>query len=289
MNTQRYFNECSDIPYSSVLVARTRLAQLIPGLRQRAFYDLNPGGSAHWTNQEFGLHVDPLTRAPLSDPENYKRAFLNPADNAANLTPEYLASLANLPEKQRKRFYEGAYINEVEGALWTYEQIERARISGPVPQLKRIVVAVDPSGAVGKEDKRSDEIGIVVCGLTPDGIGYVLEDCSVRDGPAVWGRVAVAAYHRWKADAVVAEINYGGAMVEFTLKAADDMMPVTVMTGSRGKHVRAEPVATLYPDERGDGRIRHWGRFPELEDQLTNFSTSGYVGERSPDRADAMV
>lgn len=282
-----YLNECSEIPYSSVLVARTRLAQRLEGLRQRAYYDLNPGGVSHWTNLEFGEHRDPVSRHPLPDPENYQRTFLNPIDNAANLSADYLQSLKNLPEKQRRRFYDGHYVSEIAGALWTFELLERCRlpVSEPRPALRRIVVAVDPSGASGKENVRSDEIGIVVAGKGVDGRAYMLEDCTLRDAPAVWARAAVNAFHKWGADTIVAETNYGGAMVQSTILAADRRVPVKIVSAARGKHVRAEPIATLY--ERG--LVRHVGRLSELEDQLVNFSASGYVGSRSPDRADAAI
>jgi phage terminase large subunit-like protein len=223
----------------------------------------------------------------LPDAENYRYARINPQDNAANLSQDYLRSLERLPEKQRRRFFEGVYVAEVEGALWTYELIEGCRLdeAQALPAFRQIVVAVDPSGASGKEDRRSDEIGIIVVGLTDDGIGIVLEDCTVCDGPHVWGRKAVGAYHRWKADRIVAEVNFGGSMVEFVLKTADPDVPVRVINASRGKHVRAEPVSALYEN----GKIKHAGRFPDLEDQLTNFASFGYVGERSPDRGDALV
>jgi hypothetical protein len=100
-----FLNECSQIPYASILIALTRLAQVAGGLRQVAYYDLNPANKGHWTNVLFGDKRDPVSRQPLDDPENYVRMFLNPADNAANLTGDYLKSLARLPERQRKRFY----------------------------------------------------------------------------------------------------------------------------------------------------------------------------------------
>lgn len=288
-----YLNECSQIPYSSVLVARTRLAQQIPTLRgqdhflsQRAYYDLNPAGSNHWTNREFGNGVDPVSGRPLTNPENFKRLFVNPEENAENLSSDYLEELRNLPEKQRRRFYEGTYLNEVEGALWTYEELESWRVSADeVPTLERIIVAVDPSGAAGKEDVRSDEIGIVVAGKGTDGRLYIIADCSLRDGPDVWARTAINAYHRYGADAIVGEVNYGKAMVEYTIRSIDPSVPVRQVTASRGKHVRAEPISNLYRQDRA----RHIGRFPNLEDQLVNFAVTGYVGEKSPDRADAMI
>jgi phage terminase large subunit-like protein len=289
-----YFNECSQIPYSSVLVARTRLAQTGVGLKQRAYYDMNPAGTGHWTYHEFIEHRDPQTRRPMADADDYQRAFINPNDNAENLDPTFLRSLANLPEKQRRRFYEGQFVAEVDGALWTYDKLEACRvdeIAGESPAstlsrlgIGRVVVAVDPSGASGEEDSRSDMIGLSVVGKAGDQ-AYVLADLTLRAGPNEWARAAVKAFDEWGADSVVAEKNFGGAMVEAVLKTARAALPVKLITASRGKHVRAEPVAALYDA----GQVHHVGRFPDLEDQLVNFSASGYVGERSPDRADAMV
>src|SRR5262249_6379004 len=156
-----------------------------------------------------------------------------------------LQALRNLPEKQRRRFYEGQYVAEVDGALWTYELIESCRLAEgeAPPDLAQIVVAVDPSGAAGSEDKRSDEIGIVVAGLARDGTAYVVEDCSGRFGPKEWGQRAVAAYHRWNADRIIVERNFGGEMARFVIKAADNDVPVRPIPASRGKHVRAEPIS----------------------------------------------
>ncbi|ABS68856.1 protein of unknown function DUF264 [Xanthobacter versatilis] len=287
-NCTLYFNECSQIPYSSILVARTRLAQVVPGLMQRALYDLNPAGTGHWTYREFIEGRDPISGAPLSAPDNFQHMFLNPGDNAKNLSPEFLRSLEALPEKQRRRFFDGMYVAEIDGALWTLDLIERCRSEPIAPgdhRLRRIVIGVDPSGAANKEDARSDEIGIVVAGMMDDGTAVILEDGTVRDGPSGWGKVVAGLYHKWGADRVIAERNYGGAMVEFVILTADKSIPVSVITASRGKHIRAEPVSALYEQ----GKVRHAGRFPEMEDQFTNFSTSGYMGDRSPDRADAAV
>jgi predicted phage terminase large subunit-like protein len=283
-----FLNECSQIPYASVLVARTRLAQVVEGLVQRMYYDLNPTGKTHWSNMEFGLKKSPGNRQPLPDPENYDRMQINPVDNRENLSEEFIKSLDNMPEKQRRRFYLGEYLDEVDGALWSYDRLDAVRIElSEVPPLQRIVVAVDPSGARGPEDERSDEIGICVAGKGYNGRAYVLEDLTCRMGPAGWARRAVEAYRRWGADAIVAELNFGKAMVEETIRSADPLVPIRGITASRGKAVRAEPVAALY-EERID-LVRHVGRLPDLEDQLCAFSVSGYTGERSPDRADAMI
>ena len=281
-----FINECSQVPYASVVVALTRLAQVVPGLRQRAYYDLNPVGRGHWSNQIFGDKRDPVSRRPLANPDDYARMFLNPIDNAVNLSPEYLNSLENLPARQRKRFYEGVYVDELDGALWTYEVIEVTRVEEfPKERCRRIVVAVDPSGAGSKDDTSADEIGIVVAALGEDGHGYVLADRSVRDSPAVWGRVAVEAYREFRADHIIAERNFGGEMVRFVIKAVDAKAPVRIVTASRGKSVRAEPVSALYEKRL----VHHVGRFGVLEDQLCAFTTSGYRGSDSPDHADALV
>jgi phage terminase large subunit-like protein len=279
-------NECSQIPYASVLVALTRLAQVAQGLTQAAYYDLNPVSKGHWTNVLFGEKRDPITRLPLDNPDDYARIFLNPGDNAANLTKEYLDSLARLPERQRKRFFEGVYIDDLDGALFSYEVIARARVAEfALARCRRIVVAVDPSGASGQDDERADEIGIVVAAKGDDGHAYVLADRSLRDAPAAWGRAAVHAYHEFKADQIVAEENFGGEMVRFVIRAADANAPVGVISASRGKVLRAEPVSALYEQ----GLVHHVGRFAVLEDQLCAFTTAGYRGEGSPDHADALV
>ena len=281
-----FLNECSQIPYSSVLIALTRLAQVVGDLTQVAYYDLNPTSKGHWTNVLFGEKRDPISRQPLADPDDYARMFLNPGDNAANLTAAYLKSLENLPERQRRRFFEGVYIDELDGALFSYEGIARARVAEFAPaRCRRVVVAVDPSGAAGRDDERADEIGIVVAARGDDGHAYVLADRSLRDAPAVWGRAVVQAYRDFDADCIIAEENFGGDMVRFVIRAADKHARVQVITASRGKVLRAEPVSALYEQ----GLVHHVGRFTVLEDQLCAFTTQGYRGEGSPDHADALV
>lgn len=287
------FNECSQIAHSSVLTALSRLAQNLPGLKQRAWYDLNPVGKGHWTYQMFikGRQAD--GRKELADPDNYKHDFVNPLHNANNLDPEYVKSLANLPERHRRRFYEGIYVDEVEGALWTIEILEKCTCSPEdVPTtLQRVVVAVDPSGTAGVEDKRSDMIGIVVAALGDDGHVYVLADLSLNASPEKWGAEVARAFRKYKADHVTAEINFGGDMVRFVIQTADKRVPVHVVTASRGKAIRAEPVSALYAGD--EPRVHHVKSDPNdllgLEDELTNFSSAGYFGERSPNRADALV
>jgi hypothetical protein len=283
-----YFNECSQIPFASVVLALSRLAQKA-GLRLKAYYDFNPPSKRHWTYLRFIKKVNPDTKQPEKDPDNYQFHVINPIDNRENLAPEYLAILDALPEKARNRFLLGRFADDDDGALWTDELLSANRRLGRreenLPDFLRIVVGVDPSGCSGEEDLRSDEIGIVVAALGTDNHGYLLEDLSGRYKPEQWGDIAVSAYHRHAADRIVAERNFGGAMVEMVIRTADPNIPYQEVVASRGKVVRAEPIAALYEQ----GKIHHIGYFPEIEDQLCAMSVSGYQGLKSPDRADALV
>jgi phage terminase large subunit-like protein len=176
----------------------------------------------------------------------------------------------------------GEFLEDAEDALWTRDLIEACRAS-VMPDMKRIIIGVDPPASAG-----GDACGIVVVGKGVDGKGYVLADHSVKGrSPEGWARAVAAAALAWGADRVVAEANQGGDMVISTLRAADVAMPVTKVHASRGKVARAEPVAALYEA----GKAFHAGAFPELEDELCGLiSGGGYEGPgRSPDRADALV
>ena len=287
-------NECSQIPYSSRNLAVTRLAQLVKDeytgkpMPLKMYYDENPPDKGHWTYKLFVTHQDPDTNQYLPDPENYAYMALNPRENSANLSADYIRTLESLPLRLRKRFLEGEFRDNAENALFSDEMLERWRNADrELPEMLRIVVAVDPSGADDDDNADNDEIGIVVVGLGLDGNGYVLEDLTCKAGPGTWGRVAVQAYERHDADRIVAETNYGGAMVGATIRAAagGKTIPFRGVTASRGKVVRAEPVSALVEA----GKIRMAGVFRELEDELTAFTTNGYMGDRSPNRADAMI
>jgi PBSX family phage terminase large subunit len=284
-----YCNEASEIVWSSVEMLKTRLAQTVPSLRQKFYADCNPPLTSHWTHRLFIEKRDPETRIKVDDPENYACLRVNPEDNKQNLSPEFLASLERMSARAKKRFWLGEWGSETENALWTLETFDKHRRKER-PEMQRIIIGVDPSGTKGADDERSDKVGIVVVGLGVDGDAYVLEDLTAQVSPREWGRRIVSAYDRYGADLVVAEINFGGAMVQEIVRAAASEMKVQVsfreVHASRGKIIRAEPVSTLY--ERG--KVHHVGDvFPELEDQMCNFTTMGYMGDRSPDRADALV
>lgn len=287
------FNESSQIPYASVVIALTRLAQVSEFIMQRAYYDLNPIGKSHWSNRMFGDHVDPSTRKPLDHPENYRRMFINPEDNRRNLSNEFIESLKGMPEKQMLRFYKGLYVDEISDALWTLEKLEACRVEEVTDDnreallagMVQIVVGVDPSGASGPEDKRSDEIGIIVCGRDARGVAHVFADRSLRDAPEIWGSAVSRAWTTFKGDRVIGEKNFGGDMVRFVIKTANALIPVVTVNASRGKHVRAEPISVLYDQKK----VVHHGIFVELEEQMCAFNPSGYQGAKSPDRADALI
>jgi hypothetical protein len=293
-----YFNESSQITYPSVETAITRLAQLveqkaignIPArpLAPKVYYDCNPPSKAHWTYRVFREKRNPETKQPLRNPDKYVSMQINPGDNSANLTDNYLETLASMGARARRRFLEGNFADATPNALFNEEDIDKWRhVDGELPDMVRIVVAVDPSGADDENNADNDAIGIVVAGLGTDGNCYILEDLTVKAGPATWGKVAVSAYIRHEADAIVGEQNFGGAMVKYVIQscAAKEKARVNfkMVTASRGKVQRAEPFSVLYEQ----GKVRHVGYLSQLEDEMVAFSTTGYTGAESPNRADA--
>lgn len=302
-----YFNESSQIPWGSVEVAMSRLAQkceLAPEIAKatgkthiplKAYFDCNPPSKLHWSYALFRAGLKPGTKEKLPNPNDYAEMKVNPSDNADNLPSEYFEVLASMSAAKRLRFEAGEWATEVNGALWTLDDrkaedgraipgIDATRIQkDDLPEMRRIVVAVDPSGTKG--DDAGDDIGMVVAGIGVDGRGYVLEDATCNMSPDGWGRRAVERYHHWQADRIIGERNYGGAMVEFVIRTADQHASYKEVVASRGKSVRAEPIAALYEQ----GKVSHVGDFPDLEDQMCNFTANGYVGDKSPDRADALV
>lgn len=283
-----YFNEASEIPYASYVVAQTRLAQRVARVDGRilplkSYVDLNPTTRQHWTYRLYVEGVEPEGNQPIAA-DNYVVTVANPKDNANNLSPDYLETLKALPERARRRFWDGEYSGDADGALWSRQSIKRWNPAKKLPDLTRVVVAVDP--AVTNEPG-SDETGIICAGRDAEGNGYVIADESGRFSPQEWAERAVATYESESADRIVAEVNQGGDLVEHTIRAQQRNVPVTQVRATRGKAVRAEPVAALY--ERG--KVYHVGEFPSLEDQMCQMTvgfdakTAGF----SPDRVDALV
>lgn len=204
--------------------------------------------------------------------------------NRAHLPDSFREAMQEVYGKARLGRQEllGEFLEDAEDALWTRNLIEKCR-QGATPEMRRIVIGVDPPASVG-----GDACGIVAVGMGADGKAYVLADHSVKGcSPEGWARAVASAALAWGADRVVAEANNGGDMVVSTLQAADVAMPVKKVSASRGKVARAEPVAALYEA----GKAFHVGAFPELEDELCGLISGGsYEGPgRSPDRADALV
>lgn len=204
------------------------------------------------------------------------------SDNASNLAAPFLAKIHERYAGTRlgRQELNGEILGDLPGALWTLSSLDTYRLS-EAPECGRIVVAVDP--AVTSTDA-SDEHGIVVAGL--DGQrGIVLEDGSIKGSPTAWAKRAISLYRTWQADGIVVEVNQGGDMVAHTLRTIDPNVKIIEVRATRGKHVRAEPIAALYEQ----GKIAHVGSFSELELQMCHMTGAGYEGEGSPDRVDALV
>lgn len=300
-----YFNESSQIPWASIETAMSRLAQnveLAPEIAKatgrthlplKAYFDCNPPSKLHWSYQLFRQKLKPGTKEKLANPDDYAEMKINPDDNRDNLPAKYFEILDSMSAARRLRFKDGEWASEVNGALWSLDdrKAEDGRVMPGLdalrvaehPELRRVVIAGDPSGTKG--DGGGDDVGIVAAGLGVDGHAYVLCDGTVQLSPEGWGRRIVDLYHRFEADRVVGESNFGGDMVRAIIHSVDSTIPYRDVKASRGKVVRAEPIAAFYEQ----GKVHHVGDFPDLEDQLCNFTANGYVGEGSPDRADALV
>lgn len=225
----------------------------------------------------------PLLKRIMADPTT-ACVRIATQDNSANLAPGFLDAIEGRYGGTRLGRQElgGELIEDREDALWSRSLVERAR-QRFVGQLHRIVVAVDPPAAAAAPGSCC---GIVVAGLDEAEHAVVIADGSVQGAtPAGWAQQVVALYHRFGADRVVAEINQGGDMVAAMLRSVDAKLPIATVRATRGKWLRAEPVAALYEQ----GRVRHAGAFPELEDQMCDFGPDGLSGGRSPDRLDALV
>lgn len=251
---------------------------------------------AAWDNLMLGLRLGvdprcvatttPKPRAWLSRLMADPRTVLTRGgtrENATNLAPAFLDQILARYDGTRlgRQEIEGEYLVDVPGALWTRALIEAARVpAAAVPELQRVVVAVDPAVTSGAE---ADETGIVVAGRDAGTGFWVLEDLTGRLSPDLWARRVADAFARVRADTVVCEVNQGGDLVAATLRTVDPTLPVRSVRATRGKRLRAEPVAALYEQ----GRVRHAGAFDALEDQMTRFT--GAPGDASPDRLDALV
>ena len=249
-----------------------------------------------WDMLQFGLRLGeaprvvvtttprpmPLLQRLVADSETLV-ARTPTADNRRFLAPQFLRDMEARYGGTRLGRQEigGEIVEDRADALWTRAQIEDARVAA-APPLMRIVVGIDPPASLGEDAA----CGIVAAGIGEDDCVYVLEDATVEGiAPAGWAARAIALYRRRDADTMVAEVNQGGEMVRAVLRNVDASAPLKTVHATRGKYLRAEPVAALY----AQGRVRHAGAFPDLEDQMCAFGLDGLASGRSPDRLDALV
>ena len=274
-------NECSQISHEAIILLRSRLAEN-SGLALRFYYDLNPSGKKHWSYQEFVEHRIPKTKEPFT--LDHGHAVLNPYDNIDNLPPAYLKILESFPKRQKQRFLEGKYLSEVEGALWTDQMVSDA-LSVVAGEPVKTVIALDPSVSHNKD---SDECGIIPCSIDEFDVGIVHDDLSGKYSTGSWAQRAVNAYHKYTANAIVAETNQGGDLVVDAIKAIDPTIKVVKVHASKGKFARAEPVSSFYEDtELSKPEVKHEKHMPELEEELTEWVPEN--SNCSPNRLDALV
>ena len=250
-----------------------------------------------WDMLQFGLRLGerprqvatttprpvPLVKRLVADPTCIV-ARASTRANAFNLAPRFLDTVVGRYQGTRlgRQELDGELIEDRDDALWRRDEIDRLRLD-VAPPLARIVVAVDPPATSGAN---ADACGIVAAGLSEAGIGHVLADASARGlRPTDWAARATALFDTLEADALIVEVNQGGEMVETILREVAPHVAVKPVRATRGKWLRAEPVAALY----AQGRVRHVGALPELEDELCDFGPEGLSSARSPDRLDALV
>jgi len=232
---------------------------------------MNPSYRSHWIYQDF-------IKRKREDTTYIHTTYIH---NIDNLSQSFIDQAERVKRENRLRYnhlFMGEWLDDAEGLLWNRSIIDRARLSVK-PELKRIIVAVDPAATANSE---SDETGITVQGIDDVGKGYLLEDLSGKYSPNEWASIISTAVIRWGADCIVAEKNQGGDMVESVLRSQDKRTRVKLVTATKGKYVRAEPIYSLYEQ----GKIYHVGSFPILERQMVTFEPDK---GKSPDRVDALV
>lgn len=225
----------------------------------------------------------PLIKKLLAEPKTAVSRASTRA-NKNHLAPDFITSLMKRYGGTRlgRQELDGELIEDRQGALWTREMLDELR-RDKAPDLQRIVVAIDPPASA---TRRADQCGIIAAGIDREGAIFVLADASLSAArPHMWSATAVALYHKLEADVLIAEVNQGGDMVASVIGEADRSVPVRKVRATRGKYLRAAPVAQLYEQ----GRVHHVGGFAELEDEMCAFAADGLPNGKSPDRLDALV
>jgi len=278
-------NEISEQSYNTYEMLKTRLNPP-QGIRPLFLMDQNPPKKSHWSYIKFHNLKNPETKQPLTEFDIKRQVYIkmNPIDNINNLNADYLNTLESLSESKKKRFLRGEYGDDSEGALWKSDWIIKNRYNQAPADILRIVVAIDPNVTADKNvDSNTDEAGIITVGqIRVDNEDHyvVLSDDSM---PGLsWGEKSVEVYRQFKADRIIGEVNQGGDLIEMNIRNYDRNVSYESVRATRGKEVRAEPVADLYRR----GYVHHAEEFPELESELTEW----VPGQgRSPNRLDALV
>jgi hypothetical protein len=278
-------NEISEQSYNTYEMLKTRLN---PPQNMRPLYlmDQNPPKRSHWSYIKFHELKNPETKQPLSESDIKRQVYfgMNPIDNITNLNKDYMATLESLSESKKKRFLRGEYGDDSEGALWKSDWIIKNRYTEAPKNILRCIVAIDPNVTADiNVDANTDEAGVITVGqIRVDNEDHyiVLSDDST---PGLsWGEKSVEVYRRFKADRVIGEVNNGGDLIEMNIRNYDRNISYDSVRATRGKEIRAEPVADLYRR----GYVHHIGEFPNLESELTEW----VPGQgRSPNRLDALT
>jgi hypothetical protein len=272
------FDECSEMGFSEVQTASTRLAEKNP-LRKMRYYTCNPPGKQHWSYKLFYRHLNPIDLQPVHNPDSYAYDTMNPEDNVDNIDKDYIDNILKpLSYRARMRYWKGLWLDDVPGALWTGDMIEKTRVASAPDTLEWVDVGVDPGVSTGE---KSDATGIVTVGWRL-GHCYALRDSTLKGSPLAWGTKVIDDYEELQADSVVGEVNNGGDLVESNVRAIDPHVKFIKVHASRGKAIRAEPVANLMEQ----GKFHIVGQLPDLEAEMTGWVDGcGW----SPNRMDAMV
>jgi len=283
-----YFNECSQIDFNAYEIAITRLAQKVEGMKLLALFDCNPPSIKHWTYIMWYKFLNYEDHIPMKKEvkKRYKVLKINPSDNLENVGDSYLEILEGMSEARKKRFMHGEYSTGAEGALFSVSNIHKNRMQKKdVPDYIHCGVGVDPAA---KDKTTSDETGIVGGGAAKfedDGEWhYFIElDYSRRGKPNVWANTSKRCYDDIEGDKIIGETNNGGDMVESTLRTVDEDISYIGVHASRGKAIRAEPVASL----AARNRLHIVGHLPDLENEMVSWEPD--ESKWSPNHMDAMV
>lgn len=280
-----YFNECSELDFESVETGLSRLAQNVEGLDLKAYFDCNPPSIKHWSYKMFVQKINPEDLTPYFQPELYAYLQMNPTHNRENLKEGYIEQiLGSMSARKRKRFLQGEFLEDNEGALWTSTTLEKYRISFKkfMEEVEQEYAATGVDPAVTNKAS-SDDTGIVTCIRGRNGHYYCIADSSLKSTPLGWAHAANNDYEEFQCDKIIGEVNNGGDLVEQNMRLVNPDINFKQVRASKGKAIRAEPVAALAEQ----GRFHIVGELPDLESEMTGWVPDS--GDPSPNRIDALV